>query len=41
MIGLEYRTTSEQLKNIKNQIEDYIKKSDDFVKSETLCFQLR
>ena len=31
MIGLEYRTTSEQLKNIKNQIEDYIKKSDDFI----------
>ena len=25
MIGLEYRTTSEQLKNIKSEIEDYIK----------------
>jgi len=33
MIGLEYRTTSDQLKNIKKEIEDYIKKSDDFVKS--------
>ena len=31
MIGLEYRTTSEQLKNIKSEIEDYIKKSDDFI----------
>ena len=30
MIGLEYKTTSEQLKNIKNQIEDYIKSSKDF-----------
>ena len=26
MIGLEYRTTSEQLKNIKKEIENYIKK---------------
>jgi MscS family membrane protein len=41
MIGLEYRTTSEQLKNIKKEIEDYIKKSDDFVKSEDTCFQLK
>ena len=30
IIGLEYRTTSEQLKNIKDQIENYIKKSKDF-----------
>ena len=37
MIGLEYRTTSEQLKSIKKEIEDYIKNSDDFIKSkETL-----
>ena len=36
MIGLEYRTT-EQLKSIKKEIEDYIKNSDDFIKSkETL-----
>ena len=33
MIGLEYKTTSEQLKNIKDQIENYIKKSKDFSKS--------
>ena len=30
MIGLEYKTTSEQLKNIKDQIENYIKNSKDF-----------
>jgi MscS family membrane protein len=30
IIGLEYRTTSEQLKNIKDQIEKYIKNSKDF-----------
>ena len=30
IIGLEYRTTSEQLKIIKDQIENYIKKSKDF-----------
>ena len=30
MIGLEYKTTSEQLKNIKIQIENYIKNSEDF-----------
>ena len=30
IIGLEYRTTSEQLKNIKEQIENFIKKSGNF-----------
>ena len=30
MIGLEYKTKSEQLKNIKDQIENYIKNSKDF-----------
>ncbi len=30
IIGLEYRTTSEQLKNIKEQIEKYIKNSELF-----------
>ena len=30
IIGLEYRTTSEQLKTIKGQIENFIKKSEDF-----------
>jgi MscS family membrane protein len=33
MIGLEYKTSSEQLKNIKDQIENYIKNSKDFSKS--------
>jgi MscS family membrane protein len=33
MIGLEYKTTSEQLKNIKDQIENYIKNNKDFSKS--------
>src|SRR5210317_420396 len=41
VIGLEYRTTSEQLKNIKNQIEDYIKKSDDFIKSENTMLSVK
>jgi len=41
MIGLEYRTTSEQLKNIKKEIEDYIKKSDDFVKSEDILLSVK
>jgi len=30
IIGLEYRTTSEQLKNIKEQIESFIKSNKDF-----------
>ena len=30
MIGLEYRTTSKQLKNIKDQIENHIKTNKDF-----------
>ena len=30
VIGLEYRTTSEQLKTIKEQIENFIKKSENF-----------
>jgi len=30
IIGLEYRTTSEQLKVIKGQIENFIKESEDF-----------
>ena len=41
MIGLEYRTTSEQLNNIKNQIEKYIKNSDDFVKSENTMLSVK
>ena len=41
MIGLEYRTTSEQLKNIKKEIEDYIKKNDDFIKSEDTLLSVK
>ena len=41
MIGLEYRTTSEQLKNIKNQIEEYIKNNDDFSKSENTMLSVK
>ena len=33
-IGLEYRTTSDQLKNIKEQIESFIKTNSNFSKSE-------
>ena len=33
-IGLEYRTTSDQLKNIKKQIENFIKTNSNFSKSE-------
>mgnify|MGYP000865302758 FL=1 len=33
LIGLEYKTTSEQLKNIKNQIENFIKNSKHFSSS--------
>ena len=33
-IGLEYRTTSDQLKNIKQQIENFIKTNSNFSKSE-------
>ena len=33
-IGLEYRTTSDQLKNIKEQIENFIKTNANFSKSE-------
>ena len=31
IIGLEYRTTAEQLKNIKSQVIEYIEQSEDFV----------
>ena len=33
VIGLEYKTTSDQLTKIKNEIEDYIKKSELFTNS--------
>ena len=41
MIGLEYRTTSEQLKNIKDQIEAFIKNNDDFSKSENTMLSVK
>ena len=41
MIGLEYRTTSEQLKNVKNQIEEYIRNSDDFVESKSTMLSVK
>ena len=41
MIGLEYRTTSEQLKNIKDQIEEYIKNNDDFSKSKDTMLSVK
>ena len=41
MIGLEYRTTSEQLKNIKNQIEEFIQNNDDFLKSENTMLSVK
>ena len=36
-----YCTTSEQLNNIKNQIEEYIRNSDDFIKSENTMLSVK
>ena len=41
MIGLEYRTTSEQLENIKDQIEKYIKNNNDFSKTENTMLSVK
>ena len=41
MIGLEYRTTSEQLKNIKTQIEEYIRNNNDFVESKNTMLSVK
>ena len=41
MIGLEYRTTSEQLKNIKDQIENYIKNNKDFSTSANTMLSVK
>jgi MscS family membrane protein len=38
VIGLEYRTTSDQLTNIKNQIESFIKGNDSFSTSSSGTF---
>ena len=40
-IGLEYRTTSDQLKNIKEQIENFIKTSPNFSKSENTILAVK
>ncbi len=41
IIGLEYRTTSKQLTDIKQQIEDFIKKSELFSKSENTMLSVK
>ena len=41
MIGLEYKTTGEQLKNIKDQIENYIKNSKNFSKSSDTMLSVK
>jgi len=41
VIGLEYRTTADQLKLIKDQIENYIKKNKDFVVSEDTLLSVK
>ena len=41
MIGLEYKTTSEQLKNIKHQIEEYIRNNEDFSKSQNTMLSVK
>ena len=38
VIGLEYRTTSNQLTNVKNQIESFIKSNDNFSTSSSGTF---
>ena len=41
VIGLEYRTTADQLKLIKDQIENYIKNNKDFVVSEDTILSVK
>jgi len=41
VIGLEYRTTADQLKLIKGQIENYIKNNKDFVVSEDTLLSVK
>tara|TARA_B110000971_G_C19994512_1_gene493622 strand:+ start:258 stop:1340 length:1083 start_codon:yes stop_codon:yes gene_type:complete len=40
-IGLEYRTTSDQLKNIKEEIENFIKTNKNFSKSEDTILSVK
>jgi MscS family membrane protein len=41
IIGLEYRTTSKQLSDIKKEIEEYIKKSEHFTTSENTILSVK
>ncbi len=41
LIGLEYRTTIEQLRCIRNEINNLIKKENDFAKNENAGFYVR
>ncbi|MFU8765661.1 MAG: mechanosensitive ion channel family protein, partial [Haliea sp.] len=41
MLGLEYRTTLEQLKQIRDAIEDYILSSDEFAKPDEVATFVR
>jgi len=41
VIGLEYRTTADQLKLIKDQIENYIKNNKDFIVSEDTLLSVK
>ena len=41
VIGLEYRTTADQLKLIKDQIENYIKNNKDFVVSQDTLLSVK
>ena len=41
LIGLEYKTTVDQLTKIRDQIEDYIKKSKDFSKDKETFMSIK
>ena len=41
IIGLEYRTTSKQLSDIKKEIEEYIKKSEHFITSDNTILSVK
>ena len=41
LIGLEYRTTIDQLKNIRNQINTLIENENDFAKNDNASFYVR
>ena len=41
LVGLEYRTTIDQLKNIRSEIEYLIKNENDFAKNENANFYVR